>query len=67
MLDAAGAPLGTVQTLLAHSYLRSHTGELLHAASSESRGAIDRMQDLLLEPNWTQTQNVAQKGSLLVH
>jgi integrase len=67
LLDAAGAPLGTVQTLLGHSSPEVTREHYIHAVASESRGAIDRMQNLLVGPKWTQTQTLAQKGSLLVH
>jgi hypothetical protein len=48
-----GLPLGTVQALLGHT--------------SESRNAVGRIEELLIRPKRTQMQNVAQKGSLLIH
>jgi integrase len=67
LLDAAGAPLGTVQTLLGHTSSEVTREHYIHAVSSESRNAVGRIEELLIGPKWTQMQNVAQRGSLLIH
>jgi integrase len=67
LLDAAGAPLGTVQTLLGHTSSEVTREYYIHAVSSESRNAVGRIEELLIGPKWTQMQDVAQKGNLLIH
>jgi len=67
LLDASGASLGTVQTLLGHSSPEVTREHYLHAVSSESRNALDRMQDLLLGPKWTQIDALEGSRSFLVH
>ena len=60
-------PLGTVQTLLGHTSSEVTREHYIHAVSSESRNAVGRIEELLIGPKWTQMQNVAQRGSLLIH
>jgi len=54
LLDAAGAPLGTVQTLLGHTSSEVTREHYIHAVSSESRNAVGRIEELLIGPKWTQ-------------
>jgi integrase len=51
LLDAAGASLGTVQTLLGHSSSQVTREVYMHDVPSESRNAVERMQHLLIGPN----------------
>jgi integrase len=54
LLDAAGAPLGTVQTLLGHTSSEVTREHYIHAVSSESRAAVGRIEELAIGPKWTQ-------------
>ena len=47
--------------------VRRNADHYIHAVSSESRNAVGRIEELLIGPKWTQMQDVAQKGSLLIH
>ena len=61
LLDAAGAPLGTVQTLLGHTSSEVTREHYIHAVSSESRNAVSRIEELLIGPKWTKIRQ-RQKG-----
>jgi len=50
LLDAAGASLGTVQTLLGHSSSQVTREVYMHDVPTESRSAVERMQHLLIGP-----------------
>lgn len=54
LLDAAGAPLGTVQTLLGHTSSEVTRDHHIHAVSSESREVVGRIEELAIGPKWTQ-------------
>jgi hypothetical protein len=47
---AAGASLGTVQTLLGHWSSEVTREHYIHDVASESRSAMDQMQNLLVRP-----------------
>ena len=53
-LDAPGAPTGTVQLLLGHSSQKTTRDHYIHAIAAETRLALDKVQDFLTGPNWTQ-------------
>ena len=61
LLDAAGAPLGTVQALLGHSSPEVTRQNYLHAIPAEQRRAVEGVEKLLLGPKWTQIEEVAQR------
>jgi integrase len=61
LLDAAGAPLGTVQTLLGHTSSEVTREHYIHAVSSESREAVGRIEELAIGPKWTQIKPAAKK------
>jgi integrase len=65
LLDAAGAPLGTVQTLLGHTSSDVTREHYIHAVSSESRNAVGRIEELLIGPKWTQIGPEAKKPKAL--
>ena len=53
LLDAVGAPLGTVQALLGHSSSEVTREVYLHSVPADARGAIQRV-EALIGPKWTQ-------------
>ena len=61
LLDAAGAPLGTVQALLGHSSPEVTRQFYLHAIPAEQRRAVEEVEKLLVGPKWTQVEEVAQR------
>jgi integrase len=65
LLDAAGAPLGTVQTLLGHTSSEVTREHYIHAVSSESRNAVGRIEELAIGPKWTQIGPGAKKPKAL--
>jgi hypothetical protein len=67
LLYAAGASLGTVQTLLGHWSSEVAREHYIHDVASESRSAMDQMRNLLVRPKLTQMQNLAKESSSLVH
>ena len=56
LLDAAGAPLGTVQTLLGHTSSEVTREHYIHAVSSESRNAVGRIEELAIGPKSSRRQ-----------
>lgn len=54
LLDAAGAPLGTVQALLGHSSPEMTRGIYIHSIPDDQRRAVARVGTLLFGPKWTQ-------------
>jgi len=50
LLDAAGAPLGTVQALLGHSSPEITRQIYLHAIPAEQRRAVEEVEKLLVGP-----------------
>jgi integrase len=65
LLDAAGTPLGTVQTLLGHTSSEVTREHYIHAVSSESRAAVGRIEELAIGPKWTQIEPRAKKPKAL--
>jgi integrase len=60
LLDAVGAPLGTVQALLGHASSEVTRQIYLHAIPAEQRRAVDGVERLLIGPKWTQIAGVVQ-------
>jgi integrase len=56
MLDAAGAPLGTVQALLGHSTAEITREVYLHAIPEDQRRAVESVERLVFGRKWTQVQ-----------
>jgi integrase len=54
MLDAVGAPLGTVQALLGHSSPEITREVYLHSVPADAKGAVQRVEDLVIGPKRTQ-------------
>ena len=61
LLDAAGAPLGTVQALLGHSSPEVTRQIYLHAIPAEQRRAVEGVEKLLVGPKWTQIAELGQR------
>jgi len=61
LLDAVGAPLGTVQALLGHASPEVTRQIYLHAIPEEQRRAVEKVEKLLIGPKWTQVSVVAQR------
>jgi integrase len=61
LLDAVGAPLGTVQALLGHASPEVTRQIYLHAIPEEQRKAVEKVEKLLIGPKWTQVSEVAQR------
>ena len=60
LLDAVGAPLGTVQALLGHASPEVTRQIYLHAIPAEQRRAVEGVEKLLIGPKWTQIAGVVQ-------
>lgn len=59
LLDAVGAPLGTVQALLGHASPEVTRQIYLHAIPAEQRRAVEEVEKPLVEPKWTQVGEIA--------
>jgi integrase len=53
-LDAVGTPLGTVQALLGHASPQITSGIYLHSLPAGARNAVEKVEEFLLGPKWTQ-------------
>jgi integrase len=60
LLDAVGAPLGTVQALLGHASPEITRKVYLHSIPEEQRKAVEKVERLLIGPKWTQVPGVEQ-------
>jgi hypothetical protein len=56
LLDAVGTPLGTVQALLGHSSSEITREVYLHSIPAGARAAVQKVEDLLIGPRWTQVR-----------
>ena len=56
MLDVAGTPIGTMQSLLGHSTPDITREIYLHAIPEEQRRAVESVERLVFGPKWTQVQ-----------
>lgn len=63
LLDAVGAPLGTVQALLGHTSPDITRQIYLHAIPEEQRRAVEKVEKLLIGPKWTQVSGIAQRAN----
>jgi len=61
LLDAVGAPLGTVQALLGHASPEVTRQIYLHAIPEEQRKAVEKVEKLLIGPKWTQASGAEQR------
>jgi integrase len=61
LLDAVGAPLGTVQALLGHASPEVTRQIYLHAIPEDQRRAVEKVEKLLIGPKWTQVSEVGQR------
>jgi integrase len=66
LLDAVGTPLGTVQALLGHSSAEITREVYLHSIPSDARAAVQKVEDLLIGPKWTQVAEIPKTGSTLI-
>lgn len=60
LLDAVGAPLGTVQALLGHASPEITRKVYLHSIPEEQRRAVENVEKLLIGPKWTQVSGAGQ-------
>ena len=63
MLESAGTPIGTMQSLLGHSTPDITREIYLHAIPEEQRRAAESVEKLLFGPKWNQVQAPAQPAS----
>ena len=63
LLDAAGAPLGTVQSLLGHSTSELTREVYLHAIPEDQRRAVANVEALLFGPKRTQIDSASQTSA----
>ena len=61
LLDAVGAPPGTIQALLGHASSEITRQIYLHAIPAEQRRAAEGVEKLLIGPKWTQIGEVTQR------
>ena len=66
LLDAVGTPLGTVQALLGHSSAEITREVYLHSIPADARAAVQKVEDLLIGPKWTQVAEIQKTGSSLI-
>jgi integrase len=66
LLDAVGTPLGTVQALLGHSSAEITREIYLHSLPADARTAVQKVEDLLIGPKWTQVVEIEKNGSSLI-
>ena len=66
LLDAVGTPLGTVQALLGHSSAEITREIYLHSLPADARTAVQKVEDLLIGPKWTQVVKIPETGSTLI-
>jgi hypothetical protein len=66
LLDAVGAPLGTVQALLGHSSAEITREVYLHSIPADARAAVEKLENLLIGPKWTQVAEIPKTGSSLI-
>lgn len=66
LLDAVGTPLGTVQALLGHSSSEVTREVYLHSIPADARAAVQKVEDLLIGPKWTQVVETAKPASRLI-
>jgi len=66
LLDAVGTPLGTVQALLGHSSSEITREVYLHSIPADARAAVQKLEDLLIGPKWTQVSEIGKTGSSLI-
>jgi integrase len=64
LLDAAGAPLGTVQSLLGHSTSELTREVYLHAIPEDQRRAVANVEALLFGPKRTQIASASQTSAV---
>jgi integrase len=67
LLDAVGTPLGTVQALLGHSSSEITREVYLHSVPTDARKAVQKVEDLLIGPKWTQVAEEGNLASTLIH
>ena len=67
MLDAVGAPLGTVQALLGHSSSEITREVYLHSLPADAKDAVQRVEDLMIGPKRTQLPVFPEITSTLIH
>jgi integrase len=67
MLDAVGAPLGTVQALLGHSSSEITREVYLHSVPADAKNAVQRVEDLMIGPKRTQLPVFLEITSTLIH
>ena len=65
LLDAAGASLGTVQSLLGHASPHVTLGIYLHGIPTEERRAVENVEKLVFGPKWTQVLEGSQSGEVV--
>ncbi len=66
LLDAVGTPLGTVQALLGHSSAEITREVYLHSIPADARAAVEKVENLLIGPKWTQIAEIPKTGSTLI-
>jgi integrase len=67
LLDAVGTPLGTVQALLGHSSAEVTRKIYLHSVPADARSAVEKVEELLIGPKWTQVAEATKVTSTLIH
>ncbi len=66
LLDAVGTPLGTVQALLGHSSAEITREVYLHSIPADARAAVEKVENLLIGPQWTPIAKIPKTGSTLI-
>lgn len=66
LMDVTGAPLGTMQAILGHSSSEVTRNVYVHSIAEESRRALQRVEDLVIGPKWTQVPASPEGGQTLI-
>ena len=67
LLDAVGAPVGTVQALLGHSTPEVTRSVYLHSIPADQRRAVENLERLIFGPKWTQIAERQENGKPLIN
>ena len=67
MLDAVGAPLGTIQAQLGHATAEITREVYVHPIPEDHRRAVEGVERLVFGPKWTQVAESTEESKLVIH
>ena len=66
LLDAVGTPLGTVQSILGHSSPEVTRTVYMHSLPAGAREAVEKVEELVNGPKWTQVLETAKPATRVI-